>query len=88
MNTYRYYQLQERSSEAFSIGVVKAEFDLKTNANLEIIKRAIEAHFDLEITNINITESCVWDNHEISFDFVNIDRERETIDAIQTWLYF
>lgn len=88
MNKTKYYQLQERSSEASSIGVVKAEFDLSTNADLEMIKIAIEAHFDEEITNINIAESCTWGNHEISFDFVSDGRETEVIDAIETWLYF
>lgn len=88
MNKTKYYQLQERSSEASSIGVVKAQFDLDTNADLEMIKRAIEAHFDEEITSINITKSCTWGNHEISFDFVSNDRETEIIDAVETWLYF
>lgn len=57
MNKTKYYQLQERSSEASSIGVIKAELGME-NADLEMIKRAIEAHFDEEITNINITEPC------------------------------
>lgn len=82
MNKVKYYQLTERADSYSSIGVIKQVGD---DYPLHTIREALEAHFDEEVTNIEVEYFNSTGNIEVSFDY---NGSRETVDGEQTWLYF
>lgn len=82
MNRVKYYQLTERAQSCDSIGVIKQDGD---DYPIHKIKEALEAHFDEEVTDIEVEYFNSTGNIEVSFECNGF---RETVDGTQTWLYF
>lgn len=82
MNGVKYYQLTERAENYTSIGVIKQDGD---GYPLHKIKEALQAHFDEEVTNIEVEYFNSTGNIEVSFDCNGF---RDTVDGELTWLYF
>lgn len=79
----KYYQLRERAEDVVSIGIIKSVGGI---FDLEQIKNALEAHFNEDVSNIEV-ENYDWDGSiTITFNLESRD-EKETADGEETWLY-